>query len=314
MGTHDGRFHADEVMATAILRRLYDVEVVRTRDTEVLKELDIVYDVGDGEFDHHNIEKQYRENGTPYAGCGLIWRRFGAEVIQAAAPTISSEETAAVFQHIDLGLIQGIDALDNGVRTVINIIPTMNISNIISGFNPPWDVEASENDRYFDAAVELAASALGNSLKEQVAAMKAKSRIIEAYENRERPEVLILDKPYPWAPILREVDTRKEVLYVIFPREEEFLLQTVRGGGSFGNRKSLPEAWAGKRDKELNDLIGIEDAVFCHPARFIAGAGSYASILRMADIAVNEPVEKVKRGFLHGLRGLTLHKLLTDRR
>ncbi|MGE5678241.1 MAG: MYG1 family protein, partial [Pseudomonadota bacterium] len=179
---------------------------------------------------------------------------------------------------------------------------------------PPWDVETAENDRYFNAAVQFAASALENSLKEQLAVLKAKSRIIEAYQNRERPEVLILDKPYPWTSLLREIDTGKEVLYVIFPREEEFLIQTVRGGGSFGNRKSLPEAWAGKRDKELNELIGIEDAVFCHPARFIAGAGSYASILRMADIAVNEPVEKVKRGFFHSLRGLTLHKLLTDKR
>lgn len=301
-------------MATAILERLYDVEVVRTRDLEVLKELDIVYDVGDGEFDHHNVAKQHRENGTPYAACGLIWRRFGAEVIQAAAPALSSEEIAAVFQHIDLGLIQGIDALDNGVRTTISIIPTMNISNIISGFNPPWDAEVSEDDRYFDIAVQLAASALDNSLKEQVAVMKAKSRIFEAYEKREKPEILVLDKPYPWASLLREVDTRKEVLYVIFPREEEFLIQTVRGGGSFGNRKSLPEAWAGKRDEELNELIGIEDAVFCHPARFIAGAGSYDSILKMADIAVNEPAEEVKRGFLHSLRGLTLHKLLTNRR
>jgi len=285
------------------------MEVVRTRDMDILSGLDIVYDVGDGEFDHHNIEKQRRENGTPYAACGLIWRRFGMEVIHSVCPELSPEDSVAVFQHIDLGLIQGIDALDNGVRAVINIIPTMNISAIISGFNPTWDADIKENDQYFNEAVKLAYSVLDNVLKEQAAVMKAKAKIVEAYDKRMRQEVLLLDRPYPWASILNEVDTRKEVLFVIFPRDEEFLIQTVRGsGGFFGNRKSLPEAWAGKREHELNEVIGIQDAVFCHPARFIAGARSFDSILKMADIAVREPVEAVRRGFLHNLRRLTLRK------
>ncbi|WP_073008277.1 MYG1 family protein [Clostridium amylolyticum] len=82
VGTHDGRFHADEVMATAILKEVYEIELTRTRDENVLKTLDIVYDVGGGEFDHHGMDKIYRENGTPYAACGLIWRGFGKEVIK----------------------------------------------------------------------------------------------------------------------------------------------------------------------------------------------------------------------------------------
>ncbi|MGE5632985.1 MAG: MYG1 family protein [Caulobacteraceae bacterium] len=309
IGTHDGWFHADEVMATAVLEKLYDVEVVRTRYMEILDSLDIVYDVGDGEFDHHNIEKQHRENGTPYAACGLIWRRFGAEVIHSEYPELSPEDAAVVFQHIDLGIIQGIDAIDNGLRTVINIIPTMNISTIISGFNPPWDAVLSTTDQYFHEAVRLAYSVLDNVLNEQAAVMKAKAQIAEVYKKRIRQEVLILDEPYPWATAINEIDTRKEVLFVIFPRDKEFLIQTVRGsGGPFGNRKSLPKSWAGKRENGLNEVIGINDAIFCHPARFIAGAGSFESILKMADIAVNKPVEKVRRGFLHTLRRLTLRR------
>lgn len=296
-------------MATAILKEIFDIEVVRTRDMEILGSLDIVYDVGGGEFDHHSIEKQHRENGTPYAACGLIWRRFGIEVIHSIHSELSSEEAVTIFQHIDLGIIQGIDAIDNGVRAAINIVPIMNISAIISGFNPPWDVNLSENDRYFHEAVKLAYSVLDNALNEQIAVMKAKAQIAEAYGKRMRQEVLILDKPYPWSSILKEIDVRKEVLFVIFPRDGEFLIQTVRGGGGpFGNRKNLPKSWAGKRENELNEIIGISDAIFCHPARFIAGARSFESILKMADIAVSEPVETVKRGFLHSLRKLTFRK------
>ncbi|HYF82298.1 MAG TPA: MYG1 family protein [Clostridia bacterium] len=309
VGTHDGRFHADEVMATAILKELYDLEVVRTRDMGILGSLDIVYDVGDGEYDHHNIEKKYRENGTPYAACGLIWRRFGTEVIHSKCQELSLEESVTIFQHIDLGIIQGIDAIDNGVRTVINIIPTMNISTIISGFNPPWDVSISENNQYFSEAVKIGSSVLDNALNEQIAVMKAKAQIIEAYGKRIRQEVLVLDKPYPWTSILNEIDIRKEILFVIFPRDGEFLIQTVRGsGGSYRNRKSLPKSWAGKREHELNEVIGIQDAIFCHPARFIAGAKSFESILKMADIAIREPVAAVKRGFLHNLRRLTFRE------
>jgi uncharacterized UPF0160 family protein len=138
--------------------------------------------------------------------------------------------------------------------------------------------------------------------------MRAKAQIAEAYGKRMRKEVLVLDKPYPWSSMLNEIDSMKEVLFVIFPRDGEFLIQTVRGGGSFGNRKSLPKSWAGKREDELNEVLGINDAVFCHPARFIAGARSFESILKMADIAVSEPVETVKRGLLHSLRRLTFRR------
>ncbi len=50
-------------MATAILDNILEIELVRTRDTKILGELDIVYDGGGGEFDHHGVEKVYREDG-----------------------------------------------------------------------------------------------------------------------------------------------------------------------------------------------------------------------------------------------------------
>lgn len=36
VGTHSGRFHADEVMATAILKQVFEIELTRTRDPEIL--------------------------------------------------------------------------------------------------------------------------------------------------------------------------------------------------------------------------------------------------------------------------------------
>ena len=64
-------------MATAILKQIFDLDIHRTRDLDELEKLDIVYDVGRGEFDHHGVDKVYREDGIPYAASGLIWERFG---------------------------------------------------------------------------------------------------------------------------------------------------------------------------------------------------------------------------------------------
>ena len=49
IGTHNGTFHCDEALGCFMLQktaRFKDTEVVRSRDPEVLKDLDIVIDVG----------------------------------------------------------------------------------------------------------------------------------------------------------------------------------------------------------------------------------------------------------------------------
>lgn len=53
--THGGIFHSDEVLATVILSKvLGDITVLRTfKVPEELDEKVIVYDIGFGEFDHH---------------------------------------------------------------------------------------------------------------------------------------------------------------------------------------------------------------------------------------------------------------------
>lgn len=302
VGTHDGRFHADEVMATAILKEIFDIELVRTRDPEVLKDLDIIYDVGDGEFDHHQVDKEFRERGTPYAACGLIWRKFGKDVVRANDGNLSEDEINGVVRYIDRNLMESIDASDNGIRAAMTIIPTPNISSIIANFNPPWNADAENEDEYFNQAVKLADVILGNALAQQISTIRAKAHIAVAFEKRPRPELLVLDRSYPWARVLNSIDREKKILYVVFPREEEYLIQTVRGNGSLGNRKSLPEEWAGKRDEDLNEIIGIDDAIFCHSGRFIAGAKSHESIMKMADIAIETHENKPPKKFGHVFR------------
>ncbi|MCP5078559.1 MAG: MYG1 family protein, partial [Psychromonas sp.] len=49
--THDGNFHADDVFSIAALKCVFpSFNLIRTRDAEIIKQGDIVLDVG-GEYD-----------------------------------------------------------------------------------------------------------------------------------------------------------------------------------------------------------------------------------------------------------------------
>ena len=63
IGTHNGKFHTDEVVACMMLTQFTEkfkaASITRSRDLEVLKEMDIVVDVGGvydpetNRYDHH---------------------------------------------------------------------------------------------------------------------------------------------------------------------------------------------------------------------------------------------------------------------
>lgn len=291
IGTHNGAFHADEVFAVVILRELYpNADVIRTRNSSVLQTCDIVVDVDGGQYDHHTTEKEYRENGIPFASAGLIWRDFGKSVIETHTEEsdINIEGVLKVFHRMDESLFQGIDALDNGHELDKDYRIT-GISDIISGFNLTWNSDGDENNA-FEQAVTFATQVLRNKLKSAIAKEEAKHIIVDALANRKTKELLILDTFCPWTNALLELDQEEEVLFVVFPDNSgEHRIQVVpKEPSSFEARKSLPLSWAGKRDKEFGDIVGISDAVFCHAARFIAGAVSYESIMKMAQLAVEE--------------------------
>ncbi|GAA0178944.1 MYG1 family protein [Clostridium sediminicola] len=289
IGTHDGKFHADEVMATAILNEIFITELTRTRNKEILNGLDIVYDVNGGELDHHGIDKELREDEIPFSSCGLVWKKFGRDVIRFKNEALNEEEIDDIFNFVDRSLIEGIDALDNGIWIDKPTIPLMNVSSILSGFNPLWYEENNENE-HFNKAVEFATSILNNKINFKMSVLKAKGKVIKAYEAREMPEVLILDTYCPYIEALKEVDKNDEILFVIFKSKTNYLLQTIRGKDG-EDKKKLPEIWRGKRDEELANVTGVSDAVFCHTGRFIAAAVSLEGTKKLAQIAINEPYE-----------------------
>ena len=82
--THGGKFHADDVFSSALLLYI-NPEISITRGNSVPDDFTgIVFDIGRGEFDHHQKDSRIRENGVPYdiwpvvGGCWSGYSRRGA--------------------------------------------------------------------------------------------------------------------------------------------------------------------------------------------------------------------------------------------
>jgi uncharacterized UPF0160 family protein len=255
VATHDGSFHADDVFAVAALRLLHPgLEVVRSRDRDVLAHADVRVDVGlrsdpaSGDFDHHQREGAgRRESAIPYASFGLVWREHGAALC-------GGDPRAAA--DVDRFLVQGVDAIDTGfslTKTLHDGARPADVSDLVDAFNPAWDEDAGADDRSerFEAAVVFAQGVIERAVARARAGARARGLVEEAIAGAVDPRVIVLERSMPWHETV--VTGAPEALYVVYTKgPDDWRVQSVpRELGSFVNRKDLPAAWAGLQAGEL---------------------------------------------------------------
>ncbi|GBR51844.1 MYG1 family protein [Gluconobacter sphaericus] len=312
--THSGNFHVDETMGYVILHyalapqgdlraRVLEekstdrLTFIRTRNPDVIKSADIVFDVGGlydpphGRYDHHMKDKPLREDGTPYSAAGLLWKDYGRAAIRNILKTPVDDATVdLIWQSLDKSLILPIDQDDNGVVKM----GKLSLADIVSACSPPWDTaelygrqEARARESLgFATAATAVASHLTNVVDRVRASFKATDRVLAAYENAEDKRILVMGTGMPTEKVIFEHDL--PVVYVVSPAgPEQWNVKAVPPvRGDFGQRVSLPEAWGGLEREKLAAVSGVSDAVFAHPARFICGAGSRDGAVRMAQLAL----------------------------
>ena len=282
--THAGVFHADEVLATAILERAFgDIEVLRVIAVpDCLPEGAIVYDIGGGPLDHHQQNGNgCRVNGIPYASSGLVWRVYGKQ----ALGTLSDAERVQSF--VDDALVSRVDAADKGAiaRFDDGAQSPLTVTEAISGFNP-IDGNKESYDTAFLKAVKWMRAILDNSIRSAIASVSAEAEVNRAIGNAVNG-LLILDRYQPWKKVLADSENPKtdSVISAIYP--------SVRGGfnwqvacedreGAYP-RFLAPQGWWGKEGEELQHECGVDDALFCHRSGFIGGAKTKAGAIRMAE-------------------------------
>ncbi len=283
--THNGAYHADDVFAVAILKLIHpDAKVVRTRDSQLISEADIVVDVGyiydleTNRFDHHQPEfKDIRVDGTPYSACGLIWKHFSSK--------LCSNEEAVM---IDSRLICGIDAIDNGVPFGKNKFGAKpyGLSKVLELFMPTFQ-ETKEFDTAFLEAVELAKSILVREMAVAKAQLSAKIIVRKALTEYSDKDYVVIEEYCPWkTTVIKESDK----LLAVFGRSDgAWTVSTVPiEFDTYDSRIDLPESWAGLQNEELAKVTGVSDAIFCHKARFIAAAQSKEGAIMLAKLACEE--------------------------
>lgn len=287
IATHNGTFHADDVLGVALLTLLHpDSTVIRTRDEEVLATADIVLDVGGSfdvqarRFDHHQRSSGARANGILYSAFGLLWREYGVQFCDG---------DAAVARRIDNRLVEPIDAVDNGqdLYTLNDFgVGPFDISAVLGLFNPLAGEESESFDGQFLVAVTLAQQVLIRLRAKYLADEAAERHFLELYATSPDPRYVVLDRFVPHG---RVAAHQPALLYTVFPNTNGgWAIQTVRPHGSqFGSRKAFPESWRGLSGPDLTHETGVLDAVFCHKAGFIAAAKSRAGAEKLLQLAVS---------------------------
>lgn len=288
--THNGHFHADDVFSVALLTMVLKEppEIIRTRDPEIIKTGDYVVDVGGvydedkNLFDHHQIGGAgERENGIPYSSFGLVWKKFGEKVG-------GSKEVA---DSIDKKLAYPIDLKDAGTdisKPIFDYVNPYDVGAIIEAFSLSWEEDRGKFDDAFMQAVGVAKQILEREIIRARAKVSAEKNIVEAYEQSEDKQIIILDNYYPSKEVLQRYP---EPLYVIYPDSNDsgnWQIQTIRlNTHSFEARKDFPMEWAGKHGEELSKITGVEGSVFAHRSgRFIVIAKSKEWAVELAKKAV----------------------------
>ena len=292
--THNGSFHADDIFACAMLVMMLEnkgenYEIIRTRNEEVISQGDYVFDVGGiydeakNKFDHHQKGGAgIRVDGIEYSSFGLVWEKFGEEV--------SGSKKAK--EIIERGLVEPIDAFDNGINLVElkneKIVPYL-IQHMFLSMHLTWREDKTKMDEMFMKCVDIAKEVLTREIIQTNDTLLAEDVLIKIYEEIKDKRIIVLDRKYPYEEILNRYP---EPTYVVFQRSDEYgswEVEAVRDNfKSFENRKNFPAPWAGLKDEDLQKVTGVDDAVFCHKALFMAIAKSKEGAIKLAELALNE--------------------------
>lgn len=291
-GTHNGIFHSDDVLSAAILELAFifaDAYLVRTRDPEVLKKLNIVFDIGGGEFDHHM--KGFclcRHSGEMYASAGLIWKSYGEiairNVMKLSRLSVKDDDIKSILEQIDQEIIIPVDQEDNGVDVGVHTF------SFISKFLPSW-VDVADYDSSFRKAESVVYSILRELIRDKIVQVITKDELKKRFYHVTDGILEIPSQTMPW---LEEVVryneyNSKKIYFVVF--------QYPAGGWAaqcvppsvaekFKQLKAFPKEWAGGNAETLPGISGIKDATFCHNGAFFARARTKKAILQMCKVAM----------------------------
>jgi uncharacterized UPF0160 family protein len=264
LGTHNGRFHADEVTACALLLYFNIIDrdkIFRTREPSVLETCEFVCDVGgyyDPKrklFDHHQASYQGRLSS---AGMVLLYMKEKSIIPEGD------------FHLLNNSLVRGIDEHDNGFSQPKE--GHAEFSLVVSNFIPiTYTFTEEEEEKAFNEALDFVLGHLDRLIKRYHIVLECKEEVKQAMDAG--GDCLVFKKSLPWIENFFELDGESHpAKFIIMPAGDLWKLRGIPP--DFKNRmqvrKLLPSNWAGLLEANFQEVSGIEGAVFCHKERFIS--------------------------------------------
>ncbi|KAI5168759.1 hypothetical protein PAEPH01_0397 [Pancytospora epiphaga] len=296
--THSGNFHYDEILATALLEIIFEkVELIRTRDRNIIKTGDIVYDVGGifnpdaNHFDHHQntFNETFSSKYTvKLSSCGLIYKYFCDRLFTKYSFYKENILYEEIKDKIYSEFFLYADAIDNGISLGATI-PPRTLSDLVARFNVYNSSSEAELERkqqvQFRKALEIVKLDLTNYI--EYIFTEYVPNYYEVYK-----EVIgvtgdiYITKLKAQPSLVFEVDEKlkKNIKYVIYTNRNEYRIVALPvKKGSFETRVPLLEKWRGLRDEELVSASGISDSIFVHATGFTGSAKTLSGAIRMCE-------------------------------
>ncbi len=298
--THSGGFHADELLSSVVLSRLFPkARIVRSRAPEwitpgadrVIYDVGGAYDAAAQVFDHHQRGAPLRGDGQPYSSFGLVWKHYGRDYL--AAHGLPQAHIEALHASFDASFVLPIDLMDNGALSpsIAGPLAGLTLPSLLETLKPVFDEKDPEaENRAFHAALAIAGSFVEARIAQSAAKLRAEALVHQAIVDTGEGRILELPTGMPFRPAIIKAGA-DHLLFVVHPRDKDWCLTTIRRADEgFEVRADLPAAWAGLTDRDLEAACGVEGASFCHNGRFIAAARTREAALAMAELAVREAV------------------------
>lgn len=268
--THDGNFHLDEIMAYAILKKIYNgTNIVRTRNQELINRYIIsdqylaIVDVNgkfDPEkrfFDHHqqgfNETFDNEKNTVKLSSAGLIYKYYAKQLFDAYKIPYSEELKTDIYERY----IKYIDAIDNGVpfNSDIRVRSFADIIKDHSYFEEAFTLVKNDLDRFFQTVKNEC------EIKEKLYPLILNSDEILLTKDMGNISILVLEI---------EKKMKKDFKYVIDERDGLFYIYAIPiEKNSFLSKVPLKKEWRGLRENDLIRLSSIDGCVFVHATGFM---------------------------------------------
>ena len=324
IGTHSGTFHADEVLATFLLKFLPEYNksiIIRSRNYDILDKCDIVVDVGSKydpnikRFDHHMKEffEVFDKNDDKLktiklSSAGLVWKHLGKNILINILKGNNLYEQNEnhideIIKKIYLNFICMVDAKDNGINAYPSDIEPKYLDNTgfssrIARLNPEWNIENVDVNSRFKKAWDIAEDEfyyqlmpIANSYF--IAYDIVENSIKKSIDNK-NCDYIILDQYCPWKQILFEIEKKLKIegkikFVLLENQNHEFIVNTVPISlGNFEFRKGIVKSWRGLREKELEEKSGLKGMIFVHVSGFICFTKSLETGLKVIEKSLND--------------------------